>query len=218
VTGTAGKEMVMFKDMKIEEFLETLASSAPTPGGGTAAALAGAAASALLGMFSNLTVGKKKFEEVDGLFRETAKKAETQGVRFRELMDTDARAFDKVMKAYALPKETDDDKKVRSAAIQEALKKAASVPLETASLALEVLEAARDVAPKGNPNAITDIATAGLLAEAAIRGALLNVYINLGSIKDEEVVEDMKAIAAEILSRAQGITGTLFEAAKKGGF
>jgi formiminotetrahydrofolate cyclodeaminase len=208
----------MFKDMKIEEFLDTLSSASPTPGGGTAAALAGGAASALLAMFSNLTVGKKKYEEVDGRFRETAKKAETLGVRFRELMDADTRAFDKVMKAYAMPKETEDEKQVRSAAIQEALKKAASVPLETASLALEVLEAANEVAPKGNVNAITDIATASLLADAAIRGALLNVYINLSSIKDASVVEDMKGIAEEILTRSKGITERLFEAAKKGGF
>lgn len=208
----------MFKDMKIEEFMESLSSASPAPGGGTAAALAGSAASALLAMYSNLTAGKKKYEDVDGLFREMAKKAETQGVRFRELMDADARAFDKVMKAYAMAKETEEEKQVRSAAIQEALKKAASVPLETASLALEVLEAANEVAPKGNVNAITDIATASLLADAAIRGALLNVFINLSSIKDAKVVDEMRTIAEEILTRSKGIPEQLFEAAKKGGF
>ncbi len=186
-------------------FLDSLASSSPTPGGGSASALAGALAAGLTSMVCNLTIGKKKYQEVsEGLISVLQ---ESKGLREKltKLVDEDSRAFDKVMKTYRLPKETPEQKEVRSRRIEEATKGATQVPLEVMGKALRVLELSRIVAEKGNQNSISDAGVAALLAWSAVEGADLNVEINLFSLKDDSFVEETRARCKEIKTKGGAI-------------
>ena len=185
----------------VEEFLGQVASKAPTPGGGTVAALSGALGAALVEMVSNLTVGSKKYAEVREEFTVLGKSAADLRGRLVSLMDEDAAAFDKVMAAFKVPKDDPE----RKAKIQEATVVAAEVPLETARKCLEVLRQCVTAAEKGNKNAISDAGTAAALARAAIRGAGYNVRINVGSIKDEATARRLGDALTEIESEAEGL-------------
>ena len=180
-------------DMNIQQFLDELASDSPAPGGGSVAALAGALGCALSSMVCNLTKGKEKYLAVEKDILMALKKSEQLRSRLTELIDEDTQAFNDVMKAFKLPKDTDEQKKQRSAAIQEGYKKAAEVPLKTAEICAQILDVALVVAKKGNQNSITDAGVSALLARAGVSGAALNVKINLGSIKDTEFVEQTMA-------------------------
>jgi len=180
-------------DMNIQQFLDELASDSPAPGGGSVAALAGALGCALSSMVCNLTKGKEKYLAVEKDILMALKKSEQLRSRLTELIDEDTQAFNDVMKAFKLPKDTDEQKKQRSAAIQEGYKKAAEVPLKTAEICAQILDVALVVAKKGNQNSITDAGVSTLLARAGVSGAALNVKINLGSIKDTEFVEQTMA-------------------------
>ena len=169
------------KELPLAQFLDRLASSDPTPGGGTASAVAGAMAAGLLAMMSRLSAGKGGD---DAPFQQALAAAEEQRRALLDLAVQDAQAFDAVMRARRLPKETSADKQRRQAAIQEALTAASDVPLDVASRAASLLEIATSLAGTGNPNAISDVGVAALLAHAAVHGALLNVRINLQAIKD----------------------------------
>ncbi len=206
----------MYKDQQIETFLRDLAGSESVPGGGSASALAGALACALLAMYANLTVGKKKCRDVEDFFSSLSRTLDTQMVRFLELMDADSRAFRRLMDAYGLPKESEEDREQRDAAVQDRLKTAAAVPLETASLALEVLESAVEAAGKGNENVVSDAVSGALLAEAAIRAALLNVFVNMSSLSDPRVVDDMTEVVEEIVARMEGKAERLFTEVMEG--
>jgi glutamate formiminotransferase/formiminotetrahydrofolate cyclodeaminase len=181
--------------MKINGFLSELASSSPAPGGGSVAALAGSLGAALSSMVCNLTVGKEKYADVQDEIKSTLKKSEQIRKNLTLLIDKDTEAFNDVMKAFKMPKETEEKKKKRSTAIQEGYKTAAQVPLETAKTCAEILDVAKVVAEKGNVNSITDAAVSALMAQAGVEGAILNVRINLGSIKDEAFI---KKISSEI--------------------
>lgn len=168
------------KDQKIEEFLEQVASKAPTPGGGAVAAVAGAAAAALIEMVVNLT----KTEEISKLASYEVKKAGTKAQKTRKellaLADEDAAAFDAVIAAFRLSKEDP----ARKAKIQAAFKGAAQTPLQIAKLAKEINGMAKEILKVGNKNAASDAKSAVYLSEAAKKSALANVEINLASIKD----------------------------------
>lgn len=174
-------------NLTVNDFLKQLSSDAPAPGGGSASALAGALAAALVNMVANLTRGKEKFAEVEDEMVKLAQDAEDIRQQLMSLMEEDTKAFQQVMSAFRLPKETEDEKKQRQDKIQEAMIHAAKVPLKTAQTALKVLELAQIAAEKGNPNAISDAGVAALLAQAAVEGAAMNVKINLGSIKDGNI-------------------------------
>ncbi|HUJ56551.1 MAG TPA: cyclodeaminase/cyclohydrolase family protein [Gaiellaceae bacterium] len=164
-----------YRGTTVARFLEELSSGAATPGGGCAAALSGALAAGLVAMVARNTGGLDEIvAEADGLRCE-----------LEELVDADAAAFGAVMAAFRLPKETVEQKTERSAAIQAGYKAAVEAPLLVCRRALRVLELAGSVAELGNPNAISDVGVAALLAASALEGAALNVEINLGSIKDE---------------------------------
>lgn len=184
------------------EFLDLLAAGQSTPGGGGAAALTGAQAAALVSMVINFTTGRKKYAEVE---------AEMQGylVRSEQLrrdllaeVDADAAAFDAVAATYTMPKDTDDEKAARTAALQAALKHAAAVPFGVAEQALEIMHLAAPVGAKGNSNVVSDAASALYLAYAALKCALVNVNINLKFIKDEAFVSEWAAKTDDMLARA----------------
>jgi len=181
----------MLVDLNVKQFVETTASNEPVPGGGSIAALSGALGAALAGMVANLTIGKKKYVEVEAEMVKLAEDATKLQVKLVELVDRDSASFDDVMKAFKMPKETDEEKAARTAAIQKGMKYAASVPLETAETAFEIMVLAEAAVVRGNTNAVTDGAIAAMMSRTAVLGALLNVRINLGSIKDEAFVAEM---------------------------
>ena len=178
--------------MSLREFQAALASSSPTPGGGTASAVALGQAAALSIMVCDLTLGKEKWAEGWAVAEEIQSLAIPLMERANELATEDSDAFDGVMAGFALPKSTDEEKDVRRTHIRAATYAAAEVPLETASLALDLLSKLPSLARTGNANAVTDVGVAGLLASAAAKGALFNVDINLESLPDE-MAADLKA-------------------------
>jgi methenyltetrahydrofolate cyclohydrolase len=172
-------------DLTVEGFLEVLASDAPTPGGGAAGAVSGATGAALISMVGRLTVGKPGFEDLDERMRALIGRADEARGAFLELADRDAHAFDGVMEAFAMPKASEEEKGARSAAIQAGYEHAASVPLEIARAAVDLMELAEDATAMGNPRAASD----GMSGAAHLYGAALcaiaNVEINATSLKDE---------------------------------
>ena len=203
----------MLVNLSVEAFLEQTASKAPVPGGGSIAALNGAIAASLVEMVANLTLGRKGFESVTGRMTELAETARACRRRMVRNVDRDSEAFDQVMKAFRLPKTTDAQQRERAAAVQEAFKEAARIPLAVAEDALQLLDLAAEVVGSGNPNAVTDGAVGVLTARTAVLGALYNVRINLQSIRDETVVAAMRARAdvleAETLHREKAFLSGL---------
>ncbi len=181
----------MLVDLTVKGFLAETAGSAPVPGGGSISALNGAVATALAEMVANLTIGKKKYAEVEGEMQKVAAKASEARERLVDYIDKDSEAYDKVFAAFKLPKETDEQKAERSRVIQEATKYAAEVPMHVAEEAYAIMETISYVAHNGNQNAVTDGCVAMMAARTCVLGALLNVRINLSSIKDEEFVKRM---------------------------
>jgi formiminotetrahydrofolate cyclodeaminase len=172
--------------MTLNDFLSELASDSPTPGGGSVAALSGALAASLTSMVANLTIGKKKYEDVQEDVQAVLAKTEGLRLELAELMEEDAAAFDKVMVAMKLPKETEEEKAARTAAMQAALVDAAMVPLAVMEKCVEVIALAKVAAEKGNKNAVSDAGVAALMGRAGAHAAKLNVMINLGWINAEE--------------------------------
>lgn len=192
----------MLKDLHLQAFLDKTESSDPVPGGGSIAALSSAIAAALSAMVANLTVGKKNYEEVSDEMKAIGEKMSFLKGEFVELIDKDANSFDDVMKAYKLPKETDEEKAERSAKIQEGMKYAASVPLEVAEKTSGLFDSIEVLVKKGNQNAQTDALVAAMMARTAILSALYNVKINLGSIKDEAFVAETSKKVKELEQNA----------------
>ena len=175
--------------LTIKGFLSELASSSPAPGGGSVAALTGALGIALSSMVCNLTIGKEKYADVQDEIKDVLKKSEKLRRELTKLIDKDTEAFNDVIKAFRMPKETEDQKEKRSNAIQRGYKTAAKVPLETAKTCEKILDLSMIVAEKGNKNSITDAAVSALMTQAGVHSAILNVKINLSSIKDKEFIE-----------------------------
>ena len=190
----------MLVDLTVSEFLDALASSEPVPGGGGGSALGGALGAALVSMVANLTIGKKGYEDVQGPMSEILEKSEALRKEFPALMDADERVFSQVMATYRLPRKTPEQKKTRTLAMQAALKEAAQVPLTIAERCAQIVDLALPAAETGNQWAVSDAGVGALLAEACMHAALLNVYINLASIKDDQFVaktrERIEAITA----------------------
>lgn len=179
----------MLAEMKLNEFLEKTGSSEAVPGGGSIAAMSAAAAAALTEMVARLTIGKKKYIEVDEEMRNVAQTASILRERFVVAIDKDADAFNGVMSAFKMPKETEEQKELRKIQIQNNMKKASLVPLEVAEDSFSLMVLINVITEKGNKNAITDAAVAAMMARTAVLSALYNVKINLSSIKDQEFVE-----------------------------
>jgi formiminotetrahydrofolate cyclodeaminase len=171
--------------MTLEGFLDVLGSDAPTPGGGAAGAIAGAIGAALIAMVGRLTVGKPGFEDVEDRMRALIQRADAARLAFLDLADRDAHAFDAVMAAFKMPKETDEDKAARSAAILAGYEHAASVPLEIARAAVDLMELAEDATSSGNAQAASDGVSGAAYLYCAVICAIANVEINAASLKDE---------------------------------
>lgn len=178
------------KEMTLVEFAKQTASNSPVPGGGSIAALAGALSAALAQMVAELTVNKKGYEDAEEKMKELASKAEVIREKLLDDIKRDSESFNKYMEALKLPKETDEEKKIRSNMMQEGLKEAAIVPFEVASLAYEIMPLADEAVVSGNKNAVTDGLVSAMMARTAVLSALLNTRINLGSIKDQEFVKE----------------------------
>lgn len=196
------------RHLSLDEFTARLASADPTPGGGSASAVAGAFAAALIAMLARLSLGRGGD---DALFTRTAEAMDRARTTLLDLAAQDARAFDAVMVAMRMPRRGEDEKQVRTSAMQRAMRDAADVPLEVAGAAVAVLEAACEILPTANPNAASDGGVAVLLSHAAAQGAIANVRINLVSISDEVYrtataarVEDLVQRSASL--RDQGMT------------
>jgi formiminotetrahydrofolate cyclodeaminase len=193
-------------------FLDELASSSPAPGGGSVAALAGALGTALTAMVCSLTIGKKKYAGVEEEMKKILLQAEEMRGLFTALIDKDTEAFNKVMEAFSLPKETEPQKALRSAAIREATKEATNVPLEVMKHCIDALALAQQVAASGNVNSISDAGVSAYMLHAAVEGAALNVRINLNNLNDSEFVgwktdemESLRNTSRMMLEEIQGI-------------
>jgi formiminotetrahydrofolate cyclodeaminase len=171
--------------MTVDGFLKVLSSEAPTPGGGAAASIAGATGAALIAMVGRLTVGKEGFEDLGDRMRGLIERADAARSAFLDLADRDAHAFDGVMAAFKMPKESDEEKAVRSAAIQAGYEAAASVPLEIARAAVDLMALAEDATALGNPHAASDGLSASALLHCAAFCSIANVEINAAALKDE---------------------------------
>ncbi len=171
--------MTKLTDLHTKEFLTLLASDAPAPGGGGAAAIAAAIAAALTSMLANLTIGKKKFIDHEEETKELLQQAENSRSRMLELAEADAAVFSAFMNCYRMPKDSEDEKALRDAAICQAAKKAAEIPLEIAEESLQIMRITARLVQIGNPNVITDGAVGALLARAALRGSVYNILVNL---------------------------------------
>ena len=197
-------------DLKTSEFVDLLASDAPAPGGGSAAARAGARGAALTAMVCSLTVGKKKYAGVQELVEAAQKKALDLKARFVDVMDRDTEAFNVVSAAFGMPKGTDEEKAARSAAIQEGLKGCTKTPFEMMELAVETLELTASILGKSNDSAASDLGVSALSLRAAIQGAWLNVLINIGSLKDKELAEDYRAKGEALLAKALPLADEIY--------
>lgn len=185
--------MAKMKDFTVEQFIDVTASAAPAPGGGSVAALAGALGVALAEMVANLTIGKEKYADVDREMRHIQASAAEVRKELTDLIQKDTESFTAYMNALKMPKETEKQKAARRDAMQNGLKEAAEVPLAIAESALKIFPIAEAVVKKGNKGAVTDGLVAAMMARTAVISALLNVRINLGSIKDEVFVAELAA-------------------------
>ena len=202
-------------ELKTSEFVDLLASDAPAPGGGSAAALEGALGAALTAMVCGLTVGKKKYAEYQELAEEAQKKATDLKARFVDVMDRDTEAFNVVSAAFGMPKETDEEKAARSAAIQKGLEGCTKTPFEMMELAVETLELTASILGKSNDSAASDLGVSALSLRAAIQGAWLNVLINIGSLKNKELAEDYRAKGEALLAKALPLADQIYDTVVK---
>jgi len=196
--------------LSVRELLDRLSSSDPVPGGGSAAALAGAMGASLVSMVAALTAGRAEYAEAGDAAREIGEAASSLRDELIELTQRDSDAYQAVVTARRLPRETDEQRLARARAMSSAIVQAAEVPLRTARVAREALELAGRIAPIGNRNAVSDAGVAALLSAAAIRGAILNVRINLPYLPEDAPIG--AEVGAE-LSRLEQETTTLEAAA-----
>lgn len=191
-----------FRNMTLDSFTEKLVSKEPVPGGGGCAALCACLSAALSGMVASLTVGKKKYREVEPEMEDLLCKAEDLRGELLSLIDRDAEAFEPLSRAYGLPRETEEEKTFRDRVMEEGLVRAAGSPLEIMKTAEKVLDLAETAAEGGSRLAVSDAGCAAAILESAQRSAALNVYVNTRLMKDREKAEEMNRQVEEILERS----------------
>lgn len=202
-----------FLNGSVRQYLDGLASGEPTPGGGSAAGLSGALGAALLCMSARFTVGREKYAAFDASAVQVLAEAETLRARQQALMEEDAEAYGAYRAASALPKETEEQKAVRSQALQEATKASAAVPLEIARIAYRALELAEILAENCNPYLVSDVVVATHLSLAAFNSAVINVRMNQGSLKDQDVVCGLDEALRPMVANAAPLARTALEKA-----
>ena len=202
----------MLKDMTVAEFGEVLGSNSPAPGGGSVAALSGMLAANLVSMVCRLTIGKKGYEAHESEASAVLSEAERLSASLLQRIDLDTQAFNEVMAAFKLPKESDGEKTARTAAIQQGYKSAIQSPQAIARECLEVLQLAARLLGRSNTNAISDLGVAGQQAIAGVEGALMNVRINLPSIKDADFVTKANEEIGGLLDESKGAADRIYKA------
>ena len=210
-----------FAELSCRDFVRELGSKAPVPGGGGAAALAGAVGTALGNMVGSLTAGKKKYAAVENEILALKERADRLQEEFLELMKKDAEAFAPLSAAYGLPGKTDDERAYRDQVMEECLRGAAAVPLEMMRKCEEAIGVTGEFAVKGTRIAVSDAGAAALLLRAAVRSAALNVYINTASMKDRTYAEELERETGRLLTeneeRAEKIYMTVLEEVRSKG-
>ena len=194
-----------------EEFVDVLASKAPVPGGGGASALVGAIGMALGNMVGSLTVGKKKYADVEADIIALKEKATALQADFLRLVDADAEAFEPLSKAYGMPKETEEQKAEKARVMAIVLKDACAVPMEIMEKCCEAIEVIVEFAAKGSKLAISDAGVGAAFCKAALKGASLNVYINTKSMADREYAEELNKKADAMLEKYTKIADETFD-------
>ncbi|MFB0506279.1 MAG: cyclodeaminase/cyclohydrolase family protein [Thermodesulfobacteriota bacterium] len=192
--------------LSVRNFVQELSFDSAIPGGGSAAALCGAMGAALSAMVARLTGGREKFRDAWERMERIKRGSDELAERFLELVQEDTDAYQEVIAALRLPKETEEEKTFRRKALQKALKKASSVPLETLRASERLIQMAKEAVEKGNPNTLTDAAAAVHLAHAAATVASYNVRTNLSSIEDDVFVKSCKREVEEILVRIEALS------------
>ena len=205
-----------FRDLTVAQFVDVLASGEPVPGGGAAAAIAGSLGAALVAMVANLSEGRAKYAEHAPLHARAIPAALDLKDRLLDLADEDAEAFAGYGAAMKLPRETDEEKAVRSAAIREAALAATLSPLRTVEAAFDVVALAEELAGRSNRNASSDLEVAALLSVAACRSAAANVYINLPSLGDEAKARELFERTEELADAVERIAAETRQVVRKG--
>jgi methenyltetrahydrofolate cyclohydrolase len=206
--------MTEIKNQPIQTFLDELASKSATPGGGSAAALMGAQGAALVSMVCNLTIGKPKFAEVEAELQEVLGKAEALRSQLTDLIQADIDVFNRLMSKYALPKDTEEDKVSRSAAIQAVLQEATEVPMQCVHACAEVIRLSKVAAELGNPSAVSDAGAAVMAAYGGLKSSALNVYINAGSLKDNVFVAAKLAELEQATNNIEKLVDSIYQTVK----
>ena len=206
----------MLLEQKTTDFLEQLSSSAPIPGGGGASAAVGAFASALGLMVTNLTVGKKKYADVEDEMYELKAKCDQLQKDFLRLIERDAEVFEPLSKAYGMPKETEEEQAEKEKVMEAALKNAAEAPLCIMKTIVDTMEMIRVLGEKGSRLAVSDAGVAILFAQAALEGASLNIFINTKMMKDQEEAERLNYLADQLIATGKELKETTYDAVLKG--
>lgn len=198
-------------DMKITEFLDVLKSDAPAPGGGSASALSGAQGCALLMMVADLTLGKEKYRDFEEICLQAKKKGQSLYEELRASVDRDTEAFNLISAAFKLPKDTDEEKAVRRAAIADGTLTATEVPFNTMKLGFEALKLVESLIGKSNPNCSSDLGVGALHLKACIEGSWLNVKINLPGVKNEEKAAYFEKEGRSMYAASEKIAAECFD-------
>ena len=206
----------MLLEQKTTDFLEQLSSSAPIPGGGGASAAVGAFASALGLMVTNLTVGKKKYADVEEEILVIREKLEQKKQDLVRMVDEDAEAFEPLAKAYRMPKETEEEQAEKEKVMEAALKNAAEAPLCIMKTIVDTMEMIQVLGEKGSRLAVSDAGVAILFAQAALEGASLNIFINTKMMKDQEEAERLNYLADQLIATGKELKETTYDAVLKG--
>ena len=206
----------MLLEQKTTDFLEQLSSSAPIPGGGGASAAVGAFASALGLMVTNLTVGKKKYADVEEEILEIREKLEQKKQDLVRMVDEDAEAFEPLAKAYRMPKETEEEQAEKEKVMEAALKNAAEAPLCIMKTIVDTMEMIQVLGEKGSRLAVSDAGVAILFAQAALEGASLNIFIKTKMMKDQEEAERLNYLADQLIATGKELKETTYDAVLKG--
>ena len=199
-----------FSTVPCNEFVEVLGSKAPVPGGGGASALVGAVGTALGNMVGALTVGKKKYADVEEEMKELMAKATTLQDELLHLIERDAEVFEPLSKAYGMPRETEEEKAEKARVMEIVLKDACSVPMEIMEKCCEAIEIIVEFTAKGSTLAISDAGVGAAFCKAALQGASLNVYINTKSMKNREYAEELNAKCDAMLEKYTKIADEVF--------
>ncbi len=202
------------KDQSIQFFLDELASKSATPGGGSVSALMGAQSAALTSMVCNLTIGKPQYAEVEAEMQALLQKSEALREKLTGLIKADVEVFNRLMTAYGLPKETDEEKAARTEVIQAVLKSATQVPLDCARACAEAIDLSRCAANKGSLGVISDAGAAVMAGYSGLKSAALNVYINTGSLKDRVFAEAKLLELETILKNYEGVVEETYQLVK----